>query len=330
VVFESLKYSLIFHPAVKRMELRAEFTAVMIGSRINRGDEKSMIKWIKRTVYTLMILTGILAGTGLLLMDSTLRHTMNPVMISEAPPLPEDLNGIQMQIRIGQDDGFVDGLFIDVPESEFVVLFCHDLDGNIYDRLEMIRRLKDLGVSVLALDYRGFGISDPVEISDETFHTDLKKAYEALRRRRFSASRIIVYGQGLSAGIQGELIKENQCAAWIMDNPILSLQDTTDHPIRRFLTVGRLSAYEALTTFHGPVMVCYDPEETTSDTIETLQKIRPENITCPSPGQRTRDRMNTVDWQPWTDCMTGILKQLEPPDVPTPRIMKQPMEKTHE
>lgn len=279
-----------------------------------------MKKWLKGIIYIFIVVSGVLAGSGLLLMDSTLRNVINPVLMNEAPPEAESLKGMAMRIRAPKDEGFAHGLYLETPDSSFVVLYCHDLNGHLYHRLEMLRRFQALGLSVLALDFRGFGLSDPVEISDESFHTDMKKAYDSLRRHQWSSSQIIVYGQGLSAGIQGELLSETQCAAWIMDNPLPSLQDTTSNPIRRFLTVDRLSAYDALASFRGPVMVCYDNRVTDSSITDPLKQARPDMMMCACEGERTRERMDTVDWNAWNACMTELLKQIDAPPTPAPRV----------
>ncbi|MBN1295646.1 hypothetical protein JXA80_02630 [bacterium] len=297
---------------------------------------------LKRLMIVFIGISGILAAAGLFLMDSTLSDLLNPVLIDEAPLIPDDLKTIPMKILIKNEEGSVHGLYMDVPDSDFIVLYCHDCNGNLFDRLEMMRRFKELGLSVFAVDYRGFGLSDHVEISDETFREDLKKIYDALRRKRWSASQIIIYGQGISVGIQGDLLASVQCAAWVMDNPIPALQDSTSNSIRRFLTVDRLSAYPALATFQGPVLVCYDDTMISSDTLARLHTIRASIDMCAVRGGRTRDRMDDVDWPAWRACMDvlidGLAKTerpvapmpLKPADKVTDNVAEKATEKAHE
>jgi len=278
-----------------------------------------MKKGIKIFIYGFVFITGLIAGIGLLLMDSTLQVLVNPVMIEEAPHVPEELNATSMKIRI-KDDIYIRGLYMNNPDSEFVVLFCHDGNGNIYHRYRMFEEFQKLGVSVFAIDFRGFGLSDSVEMSDEAFHKDLSKMYSALRRQKWSSSRIIIYGQGIFAGIQGDLLEKNQCAAWVLDNPIPSLKDSASNPIRQLLTVDRLSVYSAIKKVQGSIVLCCDPEIIGHDTVAKLTGLIPDIMLCEIAGNRTRDKLEDSDWDSWRECMTNMLGSIHKPDKPSTHI----------
>lgn len=288
-----------------------------------------MKRVIKIVLLVFVFVSGSIAGIGLLLMDSTLKNLLNPVLLVEAPDVGSVENSMAMKIRVA-DDSFANGLYVTVPDAEFVVLYCHDGNGNLYENIEMVNAFTELGVSVLALDYRGFGMSSSVEVSDESMHKDLLKAYSALRREKWNSSRIIVYGQGISAGIQGDMLQKKQCAAWIMDNPIPSLQDSTESPIRQLLTVDRLSVFDSLSNLRAPVMVIYDETVVREDKIQKIQSSAVNFTRCTVRGNRSRDMYDSVDWDAWKTCMTDLLSTFERASVdPTGQEIpaKMPMKK---
>jgi hypothetical protein len=110
----------------------------------------------------------------------------------------------------------------------------------------------------------------------------------------------------------------NQCAAWVLDNPILSLQDTTENPVGKLLTVDRLSAYPALEEATVPVMAIYDSRQSASDQISALKKVIPDVKICEVAGKRTRGEFESTDWESWQQCMSELFSRLKSPEKPLP------------
>lgn len=89
------------------------------------------------------------------------------------------------------------------PRQE-VFLLCHGNAGNISHRLGQYAALLELGVSVLAFDYRGYGRSEG-RPSEPGTYADAQAAYGWLREKGFPPRKIIVLGESLGGGVATEL-----------------------------------------------------------------------------------------------------------------------------
>ena len=281
-----------------------------------------MKQLISKSIIFFMILTAILASIGLLIMDRSLDNALKPELLDAPGEIPESLNGIRNVVQV-KDQGELDAIYMDNPDSRFVVLYCHDPRGHLHQRVPILEKFQELNLSVLAIDYRGFGASSNIKITDETLGLDLKYAYEALLRKKWKINQIILYGQGLSAGIQGLLLIDKQVGGWILDNPVPSLPDAIEFRLARFLTAERLSLYQPLSLFKGPVMVFHDPETTPESTLSRLVETRNGIEFCEIRGRRSPGEWDGADWDAWMVCIRRFLDQMavlpdtaRPPHIP--------------
>ena len=79
-----------------------------------------------------------------------------------------------------------------------------------------------LGVSVLAVEYTGYGSSTGRPSVADTF-ADADAAYlEATQRRGFAPEKIVLYGQSVGSGPACHLAARRQCAGLVLHSPIAS------------------------------------------------------------------------------------------------------------
>src|SRR5262249_23222337 len=91
------------------------------------------------------------------------------------------------------------GWYVENAATAAVVLWCHGNAGNIIHRLENLRELYRLGLSVFLFDYRGYGRSQGSP-SEEGLYQDALCAYDQLKRTRFiPPERIILFWGSLGA-----------------------------------------------------------------------------------------------------------------------------------
>jgi alpha-beta hydrolase superfamily lysophospholipase len=85
-----------------------------------------------------------------------------------------------------------------------VLLYLHGARWNVEGSSPRIRRLQDLGFSVLAIDYRGFGKSSPGLPSEETAYEDARAAWHWLAAKYPQRERFI-YGHSLGGAVAIDL-----------------------------------------------------------------------------------------------------------------------------
>ena len=104
-----------------------------------------------------------------------------------------------------------------------VILWCHGNAGNIINRLENLRELYRIGLSVFIFDYRGYGRSQG-KPSEEGLYQDALGAYDYLTRTRMiRPERIVVFGRSLGAAVAGEVAVQKPAAGLILESAFPSI-----------------------------------------------------------------------------------------------------------
>ena len=122
------------------------------------------------------------------------------------------------------DDVTLHGWFI-AGRSSQVLLFFHGNAGNISHRLESIRQFHDLGLSVLIIDYRGYGQSTG-RTTEMGIYRDADAAWRYLiEERGIVASDIVIFGRSLGGSVASRLASEYQPMALIVESSFTSVPD---------------------------------------------------------------------------------------------------------
>jgi uncharacterized protein len=150
------------------------------------------------------------------------------------------------------------------PQAQSVFLNCHGNGGNISHRLGLYRALLDLGASVFAFDYRGYGLSQG-KPGEEGTYLDAQAAYRWLRQKGFAAKNIIVYGESLGGGIASELCVREQTGGLILQSTFTSLPDlgVELYPWLPVRLLGKIQydTRNKLPRLQIPVLVMHSPED---------------------------------------------------------------------
>lgn len=115
------------------------------------------------------------------------------------------------------------GWYVEARADAGVLLWCHGNAGTIINRLENLRELYRLGLSVFLFDYRGYGRSQGTPTEDGLYQ-DAVGAYDYLTRvRQIRPERIVVFGRSLGAAVATELVSMKPAAGLILESPFPSI-----------------------------------------------------------------------------------------------------------
>jgi fermentation-respiration switch protein FrsA (DUF1100 family) len=116
------------------------------------------------------------------------------------------------------------GWYVEQDATSAVVLWCHGNAGNIINRLENLRELYRLGLSVFLFDYRGYGRSHGSP-SEEGLYQDAFGAYDYLARTRMiRPERIVLFGRSLGAAVAAEVASHKPAAGLILESAFPSIE----------------------------------------------------------------------------------------------------------
>ena len=138
---------------------------------------------------------------------------------------PIDVGMDYQDVSIETADGVtLHGWFI-VGRSSQVLLFFHGNAGNISHRLDSIRQFQKLGLSVLIIDYRGYGQSGG-RTTERGIYCDAEAAWRYLTESRgISTSDIVIFGRSLGASAASWLAAQHQPLALIVESSFTSVPD---------------------------------------------------------------------------------------------------------
>lgn len=126
-------------------------------------------------------------------------------------------------VRFTAADGTrLHGWYLEGDPGLPLILFCHGNAGNISHRLENLKLLNRLGVSVFIFDYRGYGNSEG-RPSEEGTYSDGRGALAWLAGRDWEPRRMIFFGRSLGASIAVQLALESPPAGLVLESPFPSI-----------------------------------------------------------------------------------------------------------
>ena len=165
-------------------------------------------------------------------------------------------------VRIETGDGVtLDAWFIPAANPRGTLLFFHGNAGNISHRLQSIAIFHELGLSVLIVDYRGYGASTG-EPSEDGTYADALAAWRYLTETRgVPANRIILFGRSLGSAVAANLASRTTPTALILESAFTSAPDlAADHywffPAR-WLTRFRYDTRTALASIGCPLLLVH-------------------------------------------------------------------------
>ncbi len=178
---------------------------------------------------------------------------------------PRDAGMDYQDVSIDTADGVtLHGWFIPGRSSR-VLLFFHGNAGNISHRLESIRQFQGLGLSVLIIDYRGYGQSSGTT-SEKGIYRDADAAWRHLTEDRgIATSDIVIFGRSLGGSAAAWLATRHQPLALIVESSFTSVPDVAQEvypwlPVRWLTTLSHATG-DYVRDVHCPILVVHSRED---------------------------------------------------------------------
>lgn len=161
-----------------------------------------------------------------------------------------------------EDNVKIHGWLTEASPAKALVLFFHGNAGNISHRLDNVSRLVRIGLSVLIVDYRGYGRSEG-KISENGLYKDAVSAYKYAKDRcQSQALKLVIFGRSLGGVAAVYVASENPCSGVILESTFTNLGSMASRhfPIPgvgamlndKFNSLGRIAQIDApILFFHG-------------------------------------------------------------------------------
>ena len=178
---------------------------------------------------------------------------------------PADARMDYEDVAIKTADGVtLHGWFI-AGRSPRVLLFFHGNAGNISHRLDSIRQFRKLGLSVLIIDYRGYGQSDG-RTTESGIYRDADATWRYLTEARgVRPNDVVIFGRSLGASVAARLAAQQHPLALIVESSFTSVPDIAQELYpwlpARWLSVLSHATLDYVRDVHCPVLVVHSRDD---------------------------------------------------------------------
>ena len=166
---------------------------------------------------------------------------------------------------ISADGVHLSGWWVPHKGSRGVLLFCNGNSGNISHLLGRIATYRELGLSILVFDYRGYGGSGGKPTEEGTY-LDVQAAWNYLvEEREIAPEKILVYGWSLGGPIAAWLAQRHSPAKLVLEATFTSLPDLAQqmYPLfpARLLARFEYNTLDYLSRVRCPILVVHSRED---------------------------------------------------------------------
>jgi len=158
------------------------------------------------------------------------------------------------------------GWFVPHDQPRAVALFAHGNGGNLTHRSDLLRELHDMGVAVLAFDYRGYGRSEGSP-NESGVLADARAARSWLAKRAgIPESQLVLMGESLGGAVVVLLAGEAPARGLVVESSFSSAPDVAAYhypwlPVKLLMRT-QLNAAEAIRRYQGPVLIVHGDADT--------------------------------------------------------------------
>ncbi|MDI1269583.1 MAG: alpha/beta fold hydrolase [Polaromonas sp.] len=167
----------------------------------------------------------------------------------------------------GDEQATLHGLWLPAEQPKApILLYLHGARFNVTGSAPRMRRMQELGFSVLGVDYRGFGKSTQALPSEESAYEDARAAWDWLARKYPDRPRYI-FGHSLGGPIAIHLATEvNDESGTIVEGTFTSIADVVSTskwgwmPVSLLIT-QRFEAARKVGRIGSPLLVVHGGED---------------------------------------------------------------------
>lgn len=239
----------------------------------------SLTNGIKRAGWLrLLVAASLLSASGCAWLDDKQRQ----IIYRPTSGMPADFAGL----RVGDERYFIDVpntadatphrveiWWLPQPDRQApTLLYFHGTFRTLFQNRRKIEALRDAGFAVLAVDYRGWGLSTPITPSEQSILQDASIAWAELQRREPRASQRVIYGHSMGSGVAVDLASRlrapEEFGGLILESAITSFADVAREAgllARLVASINdeRFASIEKIGKVHAPLLMIHGSADTT-------------------------------------------------------------------
>ncbi len=193
--------------------------------------------------------------------------------VNVPPASPGSASRNEVATSVGREAQRVEMWWLPHPDKNApTLLYFHGTFRTLYQNLRKIEALREAGFAVLAVEYRGWGLSSPITPSEQTILADADVAWAELQRHEPRANRRVLYGHSMGSGVAVDVASRlhapSDYAALILESAISSFADVAHEAgllmsIAARLNNERFASVDKIGQVHAPLLMLHGSLDTT-------------------------------------------------------------------
>lgn len=160
----------------------------------------------------------------------------------------------------------------DADKNAPTLLYFHGTFRTLFQNMRKIEALRQAGFTVLAVEYRGWGLSSSIIPSEQTILQDAAAAWTELQRREPRASQRVLYGHSMGSGVAVDLASRlhgtADYGALILESAFTSFPDVAAEAgffvrLLALFNKENFDSIEKIAQVHAPVLMLHGSLDTT-------------------------------------------------------------------
>ena len=152
------------------------------------------------------------------------------------------------------------------------LLYLHGTFRTLYQNLPKIDSLREAGFAILAVDYRGWGLSTALTPSEPTIMQDARLALAELQRRELRPNHRFIYGHSMGTGVAVDLASSLQAKSdyggLILESAFTSFSDIAKQVgvlgyLAALLNTERFESITKISKVRAPLLMMHGSLDTT-------------------------------------------------------------------
>jgi fermentation-respiration switch protein FrsA (DUF1100 family) len=174
-------------------------------------------------------------------------------------------SGVRHATYVAADGATVHTYELDVVGATRTVVYFHGNGEVIGDDVGMARELARLGLSVVLVEYRGYGHAAGGAPTEAGLYADAEAPLRALAARGVDASHVVLWGQSLGTGVAAEMASRGLGGALVLVSPYTSMRDVAAKHFpwlpARLLTRDHFDTLDKAPSIHVPTVVLHGTDD---------------------------------------------------------------------
>lgn len=208
-------------------------------------------------VFGLVIFTYLGLNLALVLVQRNLIYLPPPYV--KVDPHSAGLDYDEVEIPIG-GNGNVLGWWAKGDKDSPTLLYFHGNGATLSSYVDVARIFRSYGWNALIIDYRGYGASSPISLSQTSVTQDGVGAYDWLIKQGISSETIFFWGHSLGAAIATQVAVQRRPRALILEGGFTSVYKMARYrypwlAIMPFMVFDKFETLTTLRSFDMPLLV---------------------------------------------------------------------------